>query len=123
MVDWTVSSILFLLSFQLAWDVGRPGHSVSDKTDDGPGAATALRAAAADGINLTGTAGPAPDGLADLHVIDRVAQANVHCASPYTVGQPLKQARNRQRMFRRIQCRGLPPSLAFFFSPPKLKHV
>ena len=76
--------MLFLLSFLAAVDIEARGGTASDDAENSLGAAAALSAGSASCVDLTGTARTAPNGLTDLDVADRVAEANVHLSRPYT---------------------------------------
>src|SRR5215212_8245283 len=55
-----------------------PGRSLADDAEDRPGATATLRVAAAGGVHVARAAGAVGDGPLDLHISQRVAEADVH---------------------------------------------
>src|SRR5689334_5672406 len=81
-VFWTVSSMLFLLSFLAFMDAGARGCVIPDESEDGLRAATALGALPAGDVDVARATGAIADESPDLHVAQRIAEADVHGPRP-----------------------------------------
>src|SRR3954447_10254633 len=79
MVFWTVSSMLFLqLSFLVYSGDEALGRSVPDESEHRLRAATALRMAAAGGVDIARAMGAASDSMPDLRIGQLIAETDVH---------------------------------------------
>src|SRR4051812_44505964 len=133
MVFWTVSSMLFLhLSFLVYSGDEGLGRSVPDDSEHRLRAATALRAAAAGGVDIAWAVGAASDGVPDLHIAQRVAEANIHPDGLRPCGQSSSGSRGGRRCrwrapdsgeYAHSECRAWTCYWSLLSSVPDKKHV
>src|SRR4051794_15027742 len=77
-VFWTVSSILFLQLFLTYLTVGGRGRGIPDHPEDCFRTAATLRMAAARGVDVAWAVRAVLDGMSDLRLTQRIAEADVH---------------------------------------------
>src|SRR3954452_17972236 len=89
--------MVFLLLFLLGLDAGVRGRSVPDHPKERLRAAAALCAAATGGVDIAWAAGAIPDGMSDLRVAQRIAEANIHLDGLRPCGQSASGSRGERR--------------------------
>jgi len=89
--------MVFLLSFLIGLDAGVRGRSVPDHPKERFRAAAALCAAATGGVDIAWAAGAIPDGMSDLRIVQRIAEANIHPDGLRLCGQCSSGSRGQLR--------------------------